>query len=179
MTARRRLGYVTIMKRNPCWQNEGASAVRLLFLLALLVVVAGGTYLKVPGAREKMDASIPGLKDAMARFTSPAEAPPAPDGETATAPAPVVDDATAFQMMVADPTSWPRTVRLVKPVQFPAVVGGKEVGKVMVPAGTEVNLARIKDSQLGVEYQGGGAWLKPTDTDVVSRSRPPAAKPAL
>lgn len=157
-------------------QNEGASAVRLLFLLVLLFVVAGGTYWKMPAAREAMNERIPGLKDAVERFTGPGEAPPAPEGETA--PAPVVDDATAFQMMAADPTSWPRAVRLVKPVQFPAVVGGKEVGKVMVPAGTEVTLSRIKDGLLGVEYQGGGAWLKPTETDVVSRSRPPAPKPA-
>ena len=69
-------------------------------------------------------------------------------------------------------------MRLKKAVEVPAVVGGKEVGKVTVTAGTEVNMARIKDGKVGIEYQGGGVWLTPEETDVMERVRPPTPKPA-
>lgn len=159
---------------------EGSSGVRLLVLLALLAVVAGGSYLKVPAAREAVDARLPFVKTTLARFGVPVET----EGGAGTVapgarePAAVLDEAAAFTALAADPTAWPRTVRLARPVEFPAVVGGKEVGKVLLKAGTEVNLARIKDGSVGLEYQGGGAWVKPADTDVLARAQPPAPKPA-
>ena len=160
-------------------KQSGLSIVRLLFLLALLAGVILVTYWRIPGAREMMDQKMPFLKDTLARFV-PAPEAATPDGAPATAdgapaPAPV---AMTFQTLAADPTSWPRTVRLKKAVQIPAVVGGKEVGKVTVNAGTEVKLARIQDGKVGIEYQGGGAWLTPEETDLMERARPPAPKPA-
>ena len=154
--------------------------MRLLFLLALLVGVILVTYWRIPGAREMMDQKMPFLKDTLARFGAAPEAattdsaPPA-DAAPAPAPAPV---AMTFATLAADPTAWPRTVRLKRAVEIPAVVGGKEVGKVTLKVGTEVNLVRIKDGKVGIEYQNGGTWLMPDETDVMERVRPPAPKPA-
>ncbi len=160
-------------------KQSGLSVVRLLFLLALLAGVILVTYWRIPGAREMMDQKMPFLKDTLARFdAAPAPADAPADGAATTpdgAPAPA---AMTFQTLAADPTSWPRTVRLKKAVQIPAVVGGKEVGKVTVNAGTEVNLAQIRDGKVGIEYHGGGAWLTPEETDVMERTRPSAPKPA-
>lgn len=162
--------------------SDGSSGVRLLVLLALLAVVAGGSYWKVPAAREAVDAKLPFVKATLARFGAPVEAGSTAEssapGALGAVPAPVLDEATAFKALAADPTAWPRTVRLARSVEFPAVVGGKEVGKVLVKAGTEVQLARIQNGSLGLEYQGGGAWVKPADTDVLTRAQPPAPRPA-
>ena len=156
-------------------KQSGSSAVRLLVLLALLLGAAAGSYWKVKGTRDFVDQKMPFVKETLARFgAAPADAPPTTDAAPASAPAP----AFTFATLAADPTAWPRTVRLKKAVEIPAVVGGKEVGKVTVKAGTEVSLARIKDGKVGIEYQGGGAWLTPEETDVMERAQPPAPKPA-
>ena len=153
--------------------------MRLLVLLAVLVGVGAVSYVKVQGTRDFMDQKMPFVKGLLGRFVAaPAEgeAPAtAPDGTpVAPAPAPMT-----FEKLAADPTAWPRTVRLKKAVQLPAVVNGKEAGKVTVNAGTEVNVARIANGNVGIEYQGGGAWVKPEETDVMERAQPPPApKPA-
>ena len=157
-------------------KQSGSGAVRLLVLLALLLAAAGVSYWKVAGTRDFVDQKMPFVKETLARFgaaptEAPADAAAAPDAVAPTAPA-----AMTFQTLAADPTAWPRTVRLKKAVEVPAVVGGKEVGKVTVAAGTEVNMARIKDGKVGIEYQGGGAWLTPEETDLMERVRPPAPK---
>ena len=149
--------------------------MRLLVLLALLVVAAAVGYVRVPAMRDFADQKMPAVKNVLGRFVTapegaPAEGTPPAEGTSPTAP----PAAMTFQTLAADPTAWPRTVRLKKAVDVPAVVGGKEVGKVTVKAGTEVNLARIKDGKVGIEYQGGGAWLMPDETDVMERAKPPA-----
>lgn len=163
-------------------KQSGSSAARLLVLLALLAIIAAGSYWKVPAARAMVDQKLPLVKETLARFgAAPAEEPTdatAPPTGEAAAPAAAAAPMT-FAALAADPTAWPRKVRLKKAIEVPAVVAGKEVGKVTVAAGTEVNLARMKDGSLGIEYQGGGKWLKPEDTDVMERVRPPAPKPAL
>ena len=153
--------------------------MRLLVLLAVLVGAGAVSYVKVQGTRDFMDQKMPFVKGLLGRFVAaPAEgeAPAtAPDGTpVASAPAPMT-----FEKLAADPTAWPRTVRLKKAVQLPAVVNGKEAGKVTVNAGTEVNVARIANGNVGIEYQGGGAWVKPEETDLMERAQPPPApKPA-
>ncbi len=157
-------------------KQSGSSVVRLLLLLAVLAGVVSVSYVKVQGSRDFMDAKMPFMKGLLGRFVPTPEAgaaeAPAADGTSAAAPAAPM----TFEKLAADPTVWPRTVRLKKAVQMPAVVGGKEVGKIMVNAGTEVNVARIQNGSVGIEYQGGGAWVKPDETDVMERVRPPAPK---
>ena len=162
-------------------KQSGSSAARLLLLLAVLAVVVCVSYVKVQGSRDFMDQKMPFMKGLLGRFVpAPAEGSPeapAADGSPATAAAPAPAVPMTFEKLAADPTAWPRTVRLKKAVQIPAVVGGKEVGKVMVNAGTEVNVKRIQNGNVGIEYQGGGAWVKPDETDVMERVHPPAPKP--
>ena len=153
--------------------------MRLLVLLALLVVASAVSYVKGPATRKFVDEKLPFVKGILGRFVAApeegsAEAPPADAVPDAPAPAAVM----TFEKLAADPTSWPRTVRLKKAVEIPAVVGGKVVGKVMVNVGTEVNLVRIQNGNVGIEYQGGGALVKPEETDVMERVQPPAPKPA-
>src|SRR5262249_777060 len=74
-----------------------------------------------------------------------------------------------LQQLAADPAQWPKKVSLKKATSFPAVVGGKVVGSLIAPAGSEANLKGIRDGQLGIEYQGGGAWLPVEDTDLKAR----------
>ena len=160
-------------------KQAGSSAVRLLVLLALLVVASAVSYVKGPATRKFVDEKLPFVKGLLGRFVAApeagsAEAPPPDDAPTVPAPA-----VMTFERLAADPTSWPRTVRLKKAVQLPAVVNGKEAGKITVNAGTEVNVARIANGNVGIEYQGGGAWLKPEETDLMERAQPPPApKPA-
>ena len=154
----------------------------MLVLLAVLVVACAVSYVKGPATRKFVDEKLPFVKGLLGRFVAAPEEgtpdAPAADGAPAgTAPAPATTPMT-FEKLAADPTAWPRTVRLKKAVQIPAVVGGKEVGKVMVNAGTEVNVKRIQNGSVGIEYQGGGAWVKPDETDVMERVHPPAPKPA-
>jgi len=60
-------------------------------------------------------------------------------------------------------------VKLRTTIEFPAVVNGKVIGKVQLPAGTEANLKLVKDTQLGLEYQGGGAWVPADATDLLDK----------
>lgn len=158
-------------------KHSGSGAVRLLMLLALLVVAGAVSYRRVPGTRDFVDQKMPFVKETLARFGA-APADPATDATPSDGSAPPAPaKAVTFESLAADPTSWPRAVRLKKAVEMPAVVDGKQVGKVTVNAGTEVNLARIKDGKVGIEYQGGGAWLTPDETDLMERVRPPVAQP--
>jgi hypothetical protein len=85
--------------------------------------------------------------------------------KAAPTPVPVFD----LQKLSHDPSLWPKKVALKKEATFPAVVDGKVVGSVIAPAGVETNLKSIKDGKVGVEYQGGGAWLAVGDTDLEAR----------
>lgn len=151
--------------------------MRLLVLLALLAVVAAGSYWKIPAAREAVDEKVPIVKETLVRFGAAPGGGVGADGSPQAAPAPPVDQGTLFQTLAADPNSWPNTVHLLKAVEFPAVSGGREVGKALLKAGTEVKLRRIQNGALGLEYQGGGAWVKPGDTDFIERARAPVSQP--
>src|SRR4030095_11776127 len=68
--------------------------------------------------------------------------------------------------LAADPASWPKTVKLKKAHEFPAVVDGKAVGKIQAPSGSETRLVAIQSGRLGLEFRGGGAWVAPEETDL-------------
>jgi hypothetical protein len=66
---------------------------------------------------------------------------------------------------------WPKTVYLKAPVDFPAVLEGKVVGKLRAAAGAEARVVKVSGGKVGVEYRGGGAWLDFDRTDFVERAR--------
>lgn len=81
-----------------------------------------------------------------------------------------------MSQLAANRSLWPKTVKLKRTTLFPAVLDGKRVGEISVPAGTEVKLLQVQPDKIGVAYSPdgrvanlGGAWLKTADTDLIDR----------
>lgn len=154
---------------------------------ASLVILAGAYYIKIPAARKFIDDHTTLGHQLFGRFvhdTVIVETEPAPEkpadpyaaltGQagsvpTTKAPAPSTPRVFDLQELARDPAHWPRKVSLKKAATFPAVVDGRVVGSLTAPVGAEANLKSIKDGKVGVEYQGGGAWLAVEDTDLAAR----------
>lgn len=103
----------------------------------------------------------------------PAEAPKTAAPQP-TAKAPLA--ALNLAQIAADQTVWPKKVRLKKDTTFPAVIDKKQVGKLNIPAGTEVGLYQVKADKLAVTYSPngsmdttGGTLIAPDDTDLIER----------
>lgn len=171
-------------------------------LLPLSVVFLGAAYyIKVPSVRQAIDARtdvpgdllsrfiqkqetlvvkrepppytpIPRDEPSMPRRSSEAVESAAPSTPPPATPAlaPAVFD---LQKLSADPSRWPKKVALAKPATFAAMLNGKPVGSIVVPAGSEATLKAIQDGKLGLEFNGGGAWLAVEDTDLVKRVMAP------
>lgn len=156
-------------------------------LLASLVFLAFAYYVKSQTMRSAIDARLPWvaanvgsrlpqfeetviIKTEPKKDSAPAplvaNVPPA----TPTPAAPAEPEVFDLNKLAADRASWPAKVTLNKAKNFPAVVNGKVVGELVAPAGTEVGLVKISGGKLGVEYQGGGAWLFVEETDVIART---------
>ena len=153
-----------------------------------LVILAGAYYIKIPSARRFIDehtslghtlfgsfvkdtvivehksAPRSGSSSEPANTVFPGK-PDAPVAKAAPTPVPVFN----LEKLEHDPALWPKKVSIKKETIFPAVVDGKVVGSLKAPVGAETNLKYIKDGKVGVEYQGGGAWLAVGDTDLESR----------
>jgi hypothetical protein len=163
-----------------------------------LLVLGAAYYVRVPSVRHAIDARTPIVHQLLGKFISdstvtvvevkPAQTPkrpivgtpkpevvaatptPSPSVAVTSTPAPAVFD---IQALERDRTHWPKTVRLTKAANFPAVSNGKVVGSVVAPSGAEANLVAIKDGKLGLEFQGGGSWLAVEDTDFKARMTMP------
>lgn len=171
------------------WVLLGPPLSVLLLLTAL--------YVKKPWARDFIDQKLPWVRSGIGRYAPPFEVrvvriapptpapveeipprgqrsafspPPAVAAEIPAAPA-VKSDTFDLEKVCADPARWPKTVHLKAPVEFPAVLEGKVVGKLRVVAGTEARVVKVSAGKVGVEYRGGGAWLDFESTDFVERAR--------
>jgi hypothetical protein len=161
-------------KSHPIW---------LFALPASLVILAGAYYIKVPAARGFIDAHTTLGQKVFGRFvhdTVIIERSNEPEKEVdpmvrvaaqlnSSSAAPTPRRVFDLQELARDPAHWPKSVTLKKAASFPAVVGGKVVGSLTAPVGSEANLKMIKDGKIGLEYQGGGAWLAVDDTDLATR----------
>jgi len=157
-----------------------------------LVFLAAAYYVTSPGVRTAVDGRAPwvrGLLDPYVRGPrepvriapqaqpEPESPKPLPAGWIARGTTPPVEPEAAppeafdLQKLAGDRSAWPSKVALTKAIDFPAVVNGKVVGSLTAPAGTEVGLVTISGGKIGVEYQGGGAWLFVEETDVIARTR--------
>jgi len=81
-----------------------------------------------------------------------------------------------INQLVANQALWPKVVKIKQITSFPAVMDGKKVGEMNVPAGTEVKLIQVQPDKVAVAYSPdgkpanlGGTWLKTTDTDLIER----------
>lgn len=110
---------------------------------------------------------------------APAIAPVAFQPASTPAPAPVKVASHGIMnvaQIAADQSVWPKKVRLKKDTTFPAVMDKKQIGKLNVPAGTEVGLYQVQPDKLAVTYSPngsidttGGTLVSPDDTDLVAR----------
>ena len=162
--------------------------------------VAAAYYLNVPEFRRAVDSRLPWVREESR--TWPAAPPQEPQREVAAKPptpappptrapipkprvvaeAPRLPEATPtprplesgnkFEELARDRASWPRTVRLKQTVTFPAVVGGRVVGKLHLAAGSMANLVTMSSGKIGLEYRGGGAWVSPEQTDLFEQVQP-------
>ena len=160
-------------------EEEHSKLWRLALVLSLIAFVAAA-YFRIPPVRDYINEKFPWVKQQLAErgikiVDDPSEAFAAPSPvESAAptrkpAPTPVEKPAISFEQIEANPALWPKEVSLKKQTVFPAVVEGKEVGKVTVSAGTAVQLYRIANQKLAVVYNGGGAWVLPAETDLLER----------
>lgn len=169
------------------------------FNVLVLLLLGAVCYWQIAAFRKTVDAKVPWIADRTARFFPPETAPgmsetptpapivavavPEPAAAPSVAPEPVaVVPATPepmpvpsvevdLQQLSTTPSDWPKAVAVKKEMVFPAVVAGKSVGNVRVPPGTLTHLVAIQNGLLGLEYQGGGGWHKPEETDLIERVR--------
>lgn len=78
-----------------------------------------------------------------------------------------------LKTLTAIPSGWPKTVHLKTPIDFPVVIGGKSVGSVRLPAGTEAKLTGIKNGIIALEHQGSTVWHSPEETDLMEKLQVP------
>lgn len=156
-------------------EEEHSKLWRLALILSLIAFVAVA-YLRIPPFRTLVDEKYPWIKEQLVErgikiVDDPSEAykEPSPEAnqplKTTSAPTPFIN----LDQIASNRSLWPKDVTLKKPIVFPAVVDGKEVGKVTVAAGTAVQLYRIEHQKLAVVYNGGGAWVQLAETDLAER----------
>lgn len=173
------------------------SALSLLTPLLLILIAGGVYYAKYHWARAWVDERYPWVKEHIGSRLPPlviaVDANGKPIEENASSAGAVDKDvgsaadsaSTAASSnstqyvssdavidvprLAADPSSWPKTVKLKKAREFPAVVNGKAVGKIVAPPGSEARLVAIQAGKLGLEFRGGGAWVAPEETDIAVR----------
>jgi 1,4-alpha-glucan branching enzyme len=97
---------------------------------------------------------------------------PTPTPEpTPSAPDPVV-------WLMGNPDRWPPSVILREPADFPALYEGRVVGKIKVPARSEVKLVEIEPDEVTVRYREGKVRLPLDATNLRELASAEMAKPA-
>ena len=132
---------------------------------------AGGAQRRTNPAAQPVEAAAAQPVEAAA--AQPVEATAAQPVEAAAAA-----QAMSMAQIAANRLLWPKTVSIKKEIEFPAVCNGKAVGKLNVPAGTEVKVISVTADKVGVVFSpdgtmanAGGAWLSAADTDILARVR--------
>jgi len=165
--------------------DDQPSKIWNIALVFSLLLLAGILYYRFAPVREYVDAKCPWVKEQLAQhgiqFDGTAGTAPASTNSATVSPTRPVAAALAQPVSVAQFTSdrslWPKTVKIKKATEFPAVINGKEIGKLSVPAGTEVKLISVTSEKVGVAYSpdgtmsnAGGAWLQIAETDLIERA---------
>ena len=162
-----------------------------------ILLLAAAYYVKVPAFRDAVNTRIPWAKEHLSQFVpapevviirdpKPNSAPPAdalaanpavanengtvlPPTVARPAAAETQNASLTLQSFAADRSLWPKTVKLRIATEFPAYLNGKRIGKIQAPAGTEARLVAVSGEQLGVEFQGTGAWVPISQTDLTEK----------
>jgi hypothetical protein len=91
---------------------------------------------------------------------------PPPQQQQVKPPQPLAVDLSALATM---PSRWPKTITLMKSVNYPIVLDGRLAGSVALPRGTILSLKAIKAGKLIVMHQNTIATISAQDTDLVDR----------
>ncbi|HEX5177313.1 MAG TPA: hypothetical protein VFV83_09805 [Chthoniobacteraceae bacterium] len=163
--------------------SKRPSALGVLAPIVLILIAGFVYYAKYHWARAWVDERFPWVKENVGIRLPSLVVTVGPDGQPLDAnegtPSEVPpgarftssDGAVDLPTLAADPASWPKTVKLRKAREFPGVVDGKTVGKIVAPAGAETRLVAIQSGKLGLEFRGGGAWVSPDETDLSEQLR--------
>jgi hypothetical protein len=169
--------------------DESNNSGLYLLFVALLLIMVGVAYVRLPAFRGLVNTKAPWFKEKVGHYLVSAkpgdpqnpespESPESPKGSEGDSTNPTAATAPrGFDLatFAARPESWPKTITIKKPIEFPAVLNGKSVGTIVAPAGSAVHLLKVENGKLGVEFQGGGKWLAPEATDLVERVQPGVA----
>ena len=155
-------------------EEEHSKLWRLALILSLIAFVAAA-YFRIPSFRTYVDENYPWVKAQLAQHGLQITDAPS-EAKTESAPSepahqPTQTASINLDQLALNRSLWPKDVTLKKQIVFPAVVDGREAGKIAVPAGTMVQLYRIENHKLGVVFNGGGAWVQVAETDLPERVR--------
>lgn len=117
---------------------------------------------QVATADSAVEAPVETPDIAMAQPEAPVDEPPAAEADA------VVGETDPLEWLLADKTRWPSHVALVEEVQFPVIFRARVAGKVMVPAGTKVEVSEIGPDSINVRFRGGSVSLPHSATDLVA-----------
>ena len=158
-------------------EEEHSKLWRLALVLSL-IAFAAASYFRIPSFRAYVDENYPWVKAQLAQHglqiadtSSEAKTESAPSEPAHQAAQTAATPSINLDQLALNRSLWPKDVTLKKQIVFPAVVDGREAGKIAVPAGTMVQLYRIENHKLGVVFNGGGAWVQVAETDLPERVR--------
>ena len=101
--------------------------------------------------------------------TPEATATPTPE-PVVVPPMPAVSE-PAIVLSEVDRRYLPQQVKLVRPVEFPIMSNGQQIGSVVSPAGLPVKLVSLQGNQLEVQNGDSVKLISPSETDVEERVR--------
>ena len=106
-------------------------------------------------------APVPQIAVAPTAVDEPVDIPTAPEAPEPKVAPPAQEATTPFDpaKLAQNPAAWPKTVRLLRTAQFPAILNGRPVGAVEVPAGGAVKLVKIEGEHLTLAYLDGQTVL--------------------
>ena len=168
------LGAVYYVKMPAVRQAVDARTPVVHNLLGRFVQESGTKVIVTPGVLDPAFAQPKPTREPVAALATPAPTITKAPEHVAPPVAPVVSASPKagppdLQTIANDRTKWPKKVVLNKPATFPAVLNGKVVGSLTVPAGAEAKLLSIKEDKVALEFNGGGAWLPASQTDLLAR----------
>ncbi len=148
-------------------KRRGCGCANLL-LLAIVLILGGFGYAMYrfqETPQQTWDRLTTMARELLRKEEPPIELEAVPD-ET---PEPTVrPDAIAW--LAQHKEYWPKEVILLRPVDFPAVSGGKKVGGLIVPAGSRVQVIEVRPPELEADFMGGHQRIPIVATDLRVRA---------
>jgi pullulanase len=149
------------------------------FLLLVIMLPAGAFGYVMYRWQEPPDQTWTRLSNVVQHFVRKKVAPaPSPAPSPEETPQPTVRPDPVVWLIVHK-EQWPNEVILRKPMEFPAVSGGKIVGSLTVPAGASVKVIDITNQDIGADYLGGSRRVAVAATDLPGRAEAALAKAEL